>query len=891
MKTRSCQLVLASALVLCANCGMAASWTDSFFLQEGQSSPLEVGSVSAVGVKVAVTNSDATVSIGTTTGEGMFRANLDGSSPRGTLSLGMPSGSYAPALWAGANVSFAGRETARDGWDYSWLHLTNTNAVNVGSGFMSVRDVTLPSSATSLAKTGAGDLAIGTIPKSVAKVSVKSGTLSLGRTMPAATEPAADPVLWLAADHLRSEDIVDDNHLSCWYDARGNDKPESVDGMSYSIDRALPVSTNGTVIADRTAGYGDFPTVVQNGLNGKPVIDFGDAWYVKLASGTSEYTLVPWGSGNSAIMGVMKSDGTLANSDFAREGFIVVAQNSAWDVPVVWSSTSQFVHGGWGYTAWGSSLIALGYSAAKSAFGLWSVDAVPVLPDESSSFNTESFKNNSYHLISFKSSSAGRLLPNLIASDRLNMGGNGNGGVRVAEIIYYYRNLTDAERTQTQKYLMDKWGLGTHPAAREIKLDSVDIAEGAKLKHVGGGTMHLANASGDGTLAAISGTISLEKDIAYGAVLHLDASDDTTIDTITDGDKTYVKSWRDVRSNGFVAYAVTNASSTSIANNRHSSVYVSSLPTYHTATVGSKTMPCVDLGQLYKNSANKADENITAATMVFNSSIQFAEGYIVFMDSTETPAGASSTNQRMTIWGLAMGYNNNNLLRGSSTSLFGGFASLDFGTITLDGNLGSKSSVPSTGKFHAYTLCLNTATAQIGCFGRDNDYRFGGIKVCEAIAFSERLDDTRRLRIEQYLMNKWFGSEHPSAASITKESTRSLSAAGGSTIAVTGDLIMASGGSLGIGVDAEGNWGSVAVSGELSFDGPLAVTVTSESSDRRLAAGDHVLMSAGSMPSPGSFDDWTLTLPTSGSQRGKLLVRDNKLVLSVIESGLIIIVK
>ena len=852
---------------------------------------MEVGSISAVGVRVAVTNSDATVSIGATTGEGMFRANLDGSSPRGTLSLGMPSGSYAPALRAGANVSFAGRETARDGWDYSWLHLANTNAVNVGSGSMSVRDVTLPSSATSLAKTGVGNLAIGTIPESVANVSVKSGTLSLGRTMPAATEPAADPVLWLAADHLRSEDIVD-NHLSCWYDARGDDKPESVDGMSYSIDRALPVSTNGTVIADRTAGYGDFPTVVQNGLNGKPVIDFGDAWYVKLASGTSEYTLVPWGSGNSAIMGVMKSDGTLANSDFACEGFIVVAQNSAWDVPVVWSSTSQFVHGGWGYTAWGSSLIAIDYSGAKSAFGLWSVDAIPVLPDEPSSFNTDSFKNNSYHLISFKSSSAGRLCPNLIASDRLDKGGNGNGGVRVAEIIYYYRDLTDAERTQTQKYLMDKWDLGTHPAAREIKLDSVDIAEGAKLKHVGSGTMRIANASVEGALAAESGTIALEKDIAYGAILHLDASDDTTIDTIIDGDKTYVKSWRDVRSNGFVAYAVTNASSTSIANNRHSSVYVSALPTYHTATVGSKTMPCVDLGQLYKNSANKAGENITAATMVFNKSIQFAEGYIVFMDSTEPPAGAAGSGQHMTIWGLVPNLNGNNiLLRGASTSLFGPLASLDFGTITLDGKSGSTSSNPSTGRFHAYTLCLNASTDKIGSFGHDTDFRFGGIKVCEAIAFSERLDDARRLRIEQYLMNKWFGSEHPSAASITKETTRSLSAAGGASISVTGDLCMESDGSLEIGVDADGNWGSVAVSGELSFAGPLAVTVTSESSDRRLAAGDHVLMSAGSMPFADGFDDWTLTLPTSSSQRGKLLARDNNLVLRIIESGLIIIVK
>lgn len=897
MKSQPRQLVLASALALCANCAMAASWTDSFYLEEGQSSPLEVESLSAIGVSVAVTNSDATVSIGTTTGEGMFRANLDGNSPRGTLSLGMPSGSYAPALWAGANVSFAGRETARDGWDYSALTLGTTNEVNVSSGTMSVKYIALPSTSNSaFTKEGSGRLAIGALPSTVKSVSVRSGSLSFVQTNVTATAPAANPIVWLAADHLRDEDLDTDGgttYLKRWFDVRGADVPSTVDGYPFGIQSARPMSvTTKSFLPNRQTG--PYPTVVSNGLNGKPVIDFGRPWFCKDG--------YDWASSDSAYMGLEKAtDGSFANNDFAREGFIVVAQNSQYDVPVAWSHNFQFVHSGYGSVKdnrqGGGAILSFSSASDKTAFGLWSIDAKPVSPVDSGSFSTSAFKNGSYHLVSFKTTSNGLLSPTLIASDRYDQ--NGIGGVRVAEIIYYYRELTDAERTQTQKYLMDKWGLGTHPSSADIAIDSLAVRPGATLSYAGGGTLSIPSASVEGSISAESGTVAFAQDIAQGAVLHLDASKPSTLDTVEIDGKKYVKSWSDVRNNGFIAYSVTNTPETA-SNNTASYVQniapyikVTALPTLHNVTIGTNSMPCVDLGEMYKSS-EVAPAGNTAATMLFNKTISFAEGYIVYFDNNTAGNG-----QRMTIWGLSndnAGNFNSTLVRGSSTTFFSNSNATivkdeHVKLIALDGEIGSTSTIPSRGVFHQYTLGLDYAIDKVRSFGRDTDNRFGGIKVCEAIAFSERLDDTRRLRIEQYLMNKWFGSEHPSAASITKETTHSLAAAGGASISVTGDLCMKSDGSLEIGADANGSWGSVAVSGELSFDGPLAVTVTSESSDRRLAAGDHVLMSAGSMPSPGSFDDWTLTLPTSSSQRGKLLARDNNLVLRIIESGLIIIVK
>lgn len=876
---------LAAAFAAAVPAAYAASWTTTT-LSDGQS----VESVSAVGTEIAVADAAASATVVATTGEGLFRVNLDegSSSGFGALSLGTPSDASSPALQAGANVSFIGRSSPRDGWDFSWLDLAVSGEVAVSSGSVRARDVTLPDSVATLVKTGAGDLAVGAVGAS--SVAVSAGTLTLGQATPAdANAPAADPIVWLAADRIRAEDVVSEggvDYLACWYDARGTEAPATVDGFTaYAVHCARPLSaTAKDFLASRDDGA--WPTVVAAGLNGKPVIDFGSPWFTK--DGTD------WATSGAACMALEKStDGAIATGDIVKEGFIVVAQNSKYDVPVVWAANTQFIHSGYGSvkndTEGGWAILDLANSSPKNTFGLWSIDAVPVSPVDSSSFNTSAFKNNSYHLVSFKTTSTGgRAAPALIASDRYNE--NGVGGVRVAEIIYYYRELTDAERTQTQKYLMDKWGLGEHPSSADMSLEAATVEPGATLEYAGSGTLSVASAAVRGAVAAKSGTVSLASEIAADAVLHLDASAADTLDTFDDNGTVRVRSWRDVRDNGFVAYAVTNGAENAIERNQYKTVYASALPTLHDATVGARTMPCVDLGQLYKSGANKAGEGVTAATMVFNKTVTFAEGYIVFMDSTETPAGASGSGQHMTIWGLIPNLNgNNSLLRGGSSSLYGSLATLDFGTITLDGVVRSKNTSPATGRFHAYTLRLNTGTDLIGSFGHDTDYRFGGIKVCEAIAFSERLDDARRLRIEQYLMKKWFGAEHPEAADIKKTTTQALSVAGGASIAVDGDLCMASGGSLTVGVDADGNWGGVSVSGEFSSAGPIAVNVTSEHSER-LAIGDHIVVSAASIDMPG-LSECTLSLPASGAQQGKLCVIDGNLVVRVSAKGMFLIIR
>lgn len=899
------QLIALTVTALSASAAFAASWTTTYLPADGQTSPAEVDSTTAIGNKVSVANAGDSASVAATTGEGLFRANLDrasGSDDFGALSLGMPSDTAAPALQAGANVSFAGRETARAGWDYSWLGLTNTNAVNVTSGAMSVRDLTLPANAISLTKTGAGDLAIGSIPVSVVAVAVEGGTLSLGRATPAATEPAANPIVWLAADRLRAEDIVEDNgtnYLARWFDARGADAPATVDNSSLGIRSARPMSTSSTTqspvfLADRTEG--PYPTVVANGLNGKPVIDFGTPWFKNDG--------YDWASTDSAFMGLEKtSDGSFVTSDFAKEVFIVVAQNSKYDVPVVWSHNKQFLHSNYGSvknnTQGGGSLLssaALGDVSAKTAFGLWSIDAVPVSPLDSTSFSTAKFKNGSYHLVSFKATSTGgRSSPTLIASDRFNQ--NGVGGVRVAEVISYYRELTDAERTQTQKYLMDKWGLGTHPAAHAVALDSASVASGATLAYAGEGTMTIAAAAANGVVAAKSGTLSLaQPGIDAGAVLHLDASQVATLDTFTDGGKTYVRSWRDVRDNGFVAYSVTNTSETaandeaSYTQNIAPYVLVTALPTYHEATVGSKTMPCVDFGDMYKGSAVTDG---SSATMLFNRAIDFAEGYIVFFDNNTTGDG-----QRMTIWGL---HNNKDgmsaanfdttLVRGKTTMLFSsGNAGLvknnRIQLVAIDGVAGSASTSPTRNVFHQYTLGLDRAISQIRSFGRDTDNRYGGLKVCEAIAFSTRLDEARRKRIEQYLMDKWFGAAHPDAATIVQETMGGVSVASGATMAIDGDVTFASGGTLSFEIGEDSLPGTATVSGAVAFAGPQTLTVTSGAS---LAPGEYALISADSMATP-DFSSWTFSLPESRTGL-TVAVKDGALVLKAIKSFTMLIFK
>ncbi len=874
-----------AVLAAAASTGLAASWTNTT-LTDGQS----VDSVSAIGQSIDVTDPAASASVAATTGEGLFHANYSNASGYGALSLGVPSDSAAPALRAGPNVSFVGRAVPRAGWDYSWIGMATSGDMTVSSGTLRVRDLTLPAAASTLAKSGAGDLAVGTLPASVASVAVSSGMLALGMEVPPAEAPAANPVVWLAADRLRAEDIVTENgtnYLARWYDVRGEERPSLVDGYPDDILCARPMSVTTKTFIDSRAN-GPFPTVVANGLNGKPVIDFGTPWFFRDG--------YDWASSDSAYMGLEKaSNGTVLNSDFAREGFLVVAQNSKYDVPVVWAPNTQFIHSDYGSVkdnrSGGGAILSLANASAKNTFGLWSIDAVPVSPVDASSFNTSAFKNNSYHLVSFRTSSTGgRSGPTLIASDRFDQ--NGVGGVRVAEIIYYYRTLTDAERTQTQKYLMDKWGLGAHPADG-IDLASAEIADGATLVYAGNGRMALESANVNGFLAAQSGSVTLKKDLLGGAILHLDASVAATLDTFSDGGTTYVKSWRDVRDNGFVAYSVTNTSETaandeaSYQRNIAPYVNVTALPTLHDAVVGSKAMPCVDLGDMYKASA-VAPAGTTSATMLFNQTIHFAEGYIVFFDNNTTGSG-----QRMTIWGLfnnGTGNFNTKLVRGSSTTFFSNSnASLVTGgkveLIAVDGIVGSTSTSPSRNVFHQYTLGLTEAITEIRSFGRDTDNRFGGLKICEAIAFSERLDENRRRQIEQYLMDKWFGAEHPSAASIVPETVNGLGAGAGATIAVDGDLTMASGGTLGFGIDEDGVAGSIAVTGKAAFIGPQTVIVQSDL--RRLPEGEYVLVEAATLAEPADFADWTISLP-SGWHGVSIVFRDNQLLLRSARTGTVV---
>ena len=878
------RLRLAAAFVAAAPAAIAASWTTTT-LSDGQS----VESASAVGAKIAVTDASASATVAATTGEGLFRANLDGgsSSGFGALSLGVPSDASAPALQAGANVSFAGRATPRNGWDFSWLDLSASGEVAVSSGSVRARDVTLPESVATLVKTGSGDLAVGAVGAS--SVAVSAGTLTLGRTAPAdASAPAANPIVWLAADRLRAEDVVSEggvDYLACWYDARGAEAPATVDGFTtYAVHCARPVSaTTRNFIASRDDGA--WPTVVSGGLNGKPVIDFGSPWFTK--DGTD------WATSGAAFMGLEKStDGAIATGDIVKEGFIVVAQNSKYDVPVVWAANMQFIHSGYGSvkndTEGGSAILDLANSSAKNTFGLWSIDAEPVSPVDSSSFNTSAFKNGSFHLVSFKTTSTGgRAAPALIASDRYNQ--NGVGGVRVAEILYYYRELTDAERDQTQKYLMDKWGLGTHPSAADISLDAASVEPGATLEYAGSGTLSVASAAVRGAVAAKSGTVSLASDIAADAVLHLDASAADTLDTFDDNGTVRVRSWRDVRDNGFVAYAVTNTSEaasndeTSYARNIAPYILTTALPTLHDATVGAKTMPCVDLGDMYKGTT--ATDG-SSATMLFNQTVSFAEGYIVFFDNNTTASG-----QRMTIWGLYNGGSGNynlNLLRGATTEFYGTSSTLRSGDhielIRLDGADSSVSSSPGRGAFHQYTLGLDAVNTYIRSFGRDTDNRFGGIKVCEAIAFSEKLDDARRLRLEQYLMDKWFGAEHPAAASIVKETTEGLSVAAGATLSVSGDVAFASGAALAFEIGEDGVPGAATVSGKVTFAGPAALSVTSVQG--RLPDGDYVLLRAGSMPVPADFASWTVSLPAA--RDASVAIVDGALVMRVRSAGTVV---
>lgn len=374
--------------------------------------------------------------------------------------------------------------------DIAVLDIAGSATLEVAGG-TTVRVGTLNCGST-LRKTGAGVLEVGKVVNGACNLVVEDGRIVAAAASEPADNcsPAKDPAARFDASDessfiFNTSDTSRD-YVWMWYDTTGRNCAY----WQNSTQSANQPWLNRTDV-----------------LNGMPVVDFGAAKsykYLKFARPLDgvKAAFVVWGSqnGGGCLLGNVDVHG-FANgnmNDFFR------AQNATIDNPIfAEDNRSQHVWGGSIYT----NGVAATYRAKPS--GGW--DMVEVYPSGSTHVSAFAFQRN----------------------------GDNTGGQRLAEVILYERELTDAEKVATRNYLMKKWFNAEEqpaPAAASADVDygvfavdgenTVDVASASTaavlsgagtVEKTGAGTLFVENIDAfTGTVSVAEGGLSLTGRAASG---------------------------------------------------------------------------------------------------------------------------------------------------------------------------------------------------------------------------------------------------------------------------------------------------------------------------------------------------------------------------------------
>jgi len=334
----------------------------------------------------------------------------------------------------------------------------------------------------SLVKTGGGALnfVAGALPS---QVDVRGGTISqVAQSEPSGSCALADgPVFHVAADETSSLDVVSEDGVD--YVERWHDLSPARNTAWCSISKTQCLR----------------PTVNrEDTLNGKPTIDFGE-------SANKGCTL------------------QMAQSiDNARAVYVIYKALSTADYAVLGASGSTSLDAGGSthnpysdFLAGGSSKLLYGWNNEHVKNGDIFLDGQPV------AYNVNI--GTDYHLVEFHTLGGAHV--SAIARDR---SANRFGGVRVAEIVIYDRELTARERTATRNFLLNKWFpsisqqelpeaetavIGT-PKLIVGDASGVGVADTMKVRDLVGSPSRPVVKDGDGVLevasaAAFTGTVAV----------------------------------------------------------------------------------------------------------------------------------------------------------------------------------------------------------------------------------------------------------------------------------------------------------------------------------------------------------------------------------------------
>lgn len=780
--------------------------------------------------------------------------------------------------------------------DFGVVSLENGNAsLEVADGTLSIAELRLPANTKTFVKKGAGVLEVGKISPVGVKFEVEGGGVSfaphVAKCASIPTAPAAEPLLWFDATRWQTdidvgEDVGDGKtHVALWHDRRGRGF-RNLYGNVYTMKSA----------AIGTTAFGQ-PTIEASvaAANGLAMVDCGDydgtgagtSWLSFFRDGTEEQSRVP--------------DASADTTDYRqREMYVVFLQTHIGSRPIAGHTSDTIVKS----STDNNGIIMRAYSHTRLLAGNWTqdgkwvdTDACPRAVDQ-------------VYVVSFR---ATKPMPvNAFFRDRAYTSGCGGG--KIGEVISYDRALTAQERHDTELYLLNKWkGLTVHPEDELIvdgKLsmagDSVKIGAGAgvtvdagsvaatDITKVGGGTVKAAvDFETVKTLRAEGGTLQVDAPVIFNgtADFHCDATDLSSMTYTVDGNgATNVSAW---------------AGATALTTWQSKTPRSPQLVT-DDGGVG-KAMPYMDFG--LRGSSDVSN----SATMDIPYNEPIREIHVVSRDRPggEGYTGVLGTKTEYDVGGLK-GYpflrNQNSAEILSAEWLF---PALWRGYICADGATRSPNYILNANT-HVLSFQPTDVISNRLAFARRTTYYMGGIRIGECAFFAQTNTVARRTLIENYLSNKWLGTEKPLSYSWGLDE---ISCANGGTVAFDDGVTMvqtkAVGGDGTIALPDGGGVGGVETMAftfrghddydALHVDGDFAVrasgtaTVTVDVPEQTKGADlvdEYVLFSAKTYSGFASFANWQVNLsgnlPNNAKMRARF-VSGRGLVFSVDRAGIVLI--
>ena len=738
------------------------------------------------------------------------------------------------------------------------VHVASGAAISVPNGQTArVSDVVAGSGLT---KKGAGRLSVEVVHAETPTISVEGGHVAFAASTTLDEAPAEDAYAWLDATRADTIDPLafssnPTNYVQVWKDCRADVAVSA--SCPSNVPPRLPY-----LVAD-AAGEGlDAISFGYREWGNQSHMEFPELW--------------------------LKSASIYA-------GFMVVRLNDVRNgMPLFGCSTGEALLRDPG------QILSSSWIPPRTASARWTINGVPVDP-----IARQSTLQQASDFIVLAFSSELPVSVDSIAKDREGLDYAANaGGCQVGEIILYKRRLTEAERRDTEAYLMKRWLGKTHPAEEQKSVSSLTFSAGVEpvieadaplaigmvaadsgvLVKRGTGLVTVGESKGVSGVSVEQGSLvlDLEKTLdSFRPIAHFDAFDlSRSAYYVSEDGVTNVTVW---------GSSVNGVRATSCARDGRTGWGAVTNPVIEHVDMGAGLRPVLSFGELVR--AAGVASATTAAAMTYGANLPVREIHMVVADNSEEI-------DRMN---FIYDYSNNKWMRGQNGKLFDtvyGYTSPGIlnGYIALDGETGNGATVLPDG-FHLVSVAP-TESLNANCMAMSAYASAGGLKFGEQLIFDRELTADERAFVQGYLRHKWFGAPAPTwrmdlnevsvsaGASVTFSggTVQSSSVRGGGT--VTADLADVS--SITLDWTDSTSYEQLRVEGGISF--ASAVRVHVKANGNKLKGGDYPLVSAGEL---GVLDFSTWTLDTDATVKGacRFVREGNTVFLRVLPFGGLLIIR